>query len=95
MKKLTACVCDLSHGQAAESHRGQESVCAPVGQRERCVMHISPCQHQRIVEQEQAHVRHMLIGPKAWNESLDQIKTSLHLRCKSEMQDRAQICTFF
>lgn len=60
-------MCDLSDSQAGQSHRGQESVCAPVSQRERCVMHIPPRQHQRIVEQEQAYVRHLLIGPNQFN----------------------------
>lgn len=64
-------MCDLSHSQAGERHRGQESVCAAVGQRERCVMHISPRQHQSIVKQEQANIGHMLIGPNEGNESLD------------------------
>lgn len=61
--KLTARVCDLSDGQAAKSHRGQEGVRAPVGRRERRVVHVSPRQHQSVVEQEQAHIRHLLEGP--------------------------------
>lgn len=60
---LTARVCDLSDGQAAESHRGQEGVCAPVGRREGRVVHVSPRQHQSVVKQEQAHVGHLLEGP--------------------------------
>lgn len=64
---------DLSDSQAAESHRGQESVCAAMSQRERCVMHISPCQHQSIIKQEEAHISHLLIGPNEWNEVLDYI----------------------
>ncbi len=56
-------MCDLSDSQAGERYRGQESVCAPMSQRERFVMHISPCQHQSVVKQEQAHIRHLLIGP--------------------------------
>lgn len=56
-------MCDLSDSQAGESHGGQESVCALMSQRERCVMHISPRQHQSIVKQEQAHVGHLFVGP--------------------------------
>lgn len=61
--KLTACMCDLPDSQAGESYRCQESVCASVSQRERCVKHIMPCQHQSVVKEEEAHIRHMLIGP--------------------------------
>lgn len=61
--KLTARVCDLSDGQAAESHRCQEGVCAPVGRREKRVVHILPRQHQSVVKQEQAHIRHLLKDP--------------------------------
>ena len=56
-------MCDLPDGQAGQRHRGQESVCALVSRRERCVMHISPRQHQSVVKQEEAHVTHLLIGP--------------------------------
>lgn len=64
MLKLTARVCDLSERQAAEGHGGQERVCAVASQRERCVMHVPPCQHQSVVEQEQAHVGHLLESPE-------------------------------
>lgn len=56
-------MCDLSEGQTGEGHRGEESVCAAVNQGERCVLHSSLRQHQSIIKQEQAHIRHMLVGP--------------------------------
>lgn len=61
--ELTACVCYLSDAQAAESHRSQEGVCALVGHRKWSVVYISQSQHQSIVEQEEANIRHMLKGP--------------------------------
>lgn len=56
-------MCDLSHRQAADRHGVQESVCAVVGQHERPVTDSAPSQHQDVVEQEQAHVADLLIGP--------------------------------
>lgn len=56
-------MCDLSDSQAGQSHRRLEGVCAAVSQRERRVTHRSPRQHQSITEQEQAHVRHLLVDP--------------------------------
>lgn len=56
-------MCDLSHRQAPDGRRGQERVCAAVGQGKRPVMDSLPSQHQDIVEQEQAHVTDLLVGP--------------------------------
>lgn len=42
-------------------------MCAAVSQRERCVKHVSLCQHQSVGEDEEAHVRHVLVDSNdAW-----------------------------
>lgn len=56
-------MCDLSHRQAPDGRRGQERVCAAAGQGKRPVTDGPPSQHQDIVEQEQAHVTELLVGP--------------------------------
>lgn len=61
--ELTAGVCDLSHRQAPDGRRGQEGVCAAAGQGKGPVVDSPPSQHQDIVEQEQAHVTDLLVGP--------------------------------
>lgn len=61
--ELTASVCDLPDGQTGQSHGHLEGVCAAVGQRERCVLHTAPRQHQSVAEQEEAHVGHLLEDP--------------------------------
>lgn len=62
-RELTASVCDLAHGQAAHSHGGLEGVCAALAQREGQVTHSPATQHQDIVEEEEAHVGDLLVGP--------------------------------
>lgn len=59
----TARVCDLPDRQTGEGHGRQERVRAVAGQREGRVMHVSPRQHQSVVEQEEAQIAHLLVGP--------------------------------
>lgn len=63
LSELTASVHHLSHRQAAQSHGGLEGVCAALGQREGQVVHSPAGQHQNIVEEEEAHVGNLLVGP--------------------------------
>lgn len=83
--ELTASVCDLSHRQAPDGRRGQERVCAAVGQGKRPVMDSLPSQHQDIVEQEQAHVTDLLVGPDGfrfcWVTQLGDKPTPSSSRC--------------
>lgn len=79
-------MCYLSDAQAAESHRRQEGVCALVGHRKWSVVYISQSQHQSIVEQEEANIRHLLKAPnhtkKRKKEVCSKYKTTvLHLEC--------------
>lgn len=60
---LTACVCELSHGQLAQSHGALEGVCAALHPSEGQVALRPAGQHQHVAEEEEAQVGHLLVAP--------------------------------
>lgn len=69
---LTASVCELSHGQAVQSHGSLEGVCAALHPREGQVAHRPAGQHQDVVEEEEAQVGHLLVAPDGSHVGLTQ-----------------------